>query len=339
MKAAITFRELEVPEAAEGMRLDRFLALRFADRSRSWIAKGIGAGQVRDEADRPLRRSSIVRMNQVLRLYLPGIAPSEPAPPCPAVIHEDDKLVVLDKPPGMIAHPAGTNFVWSLIRVAKDNWPAHRVDLVHRLDRHTSGVIVLTKELDANRFLKERLKAGRCRKVYLAIVKGWPSWDQITLTGPIGEGNDEVRLKRAVTPDGLSARTDVTVLGRREAADGRRISLVQCRIHTGRTHQIRVHLWTAGFPLLGDRLYGVPASVFLGFQDHGDTPELVARAGAERHALHAHSLSVGHPDGHELTLTAPMPADMAGWWNDPDSLAWDGAPVALPEPAREPALA
>src|SRR5690606_12610152 len=144
-----TFREIVVPEAAAGMRLDRFLAARFRDRSRSWLARGIRAGEVRDAADRPLRASARLREGQVVRLYVDGIAPTGDRPPLPPVLHQDDRVVVFDKPPGLLAHPVGTQFAWGLINLAREAWPGEELHLVHRLDRDTSGCIVLARDADA----------------------------------------------------------------------------------------------------------------------------------------------------------------------------------------------
>ncbi len=303
------FRELEVSATGAGMRLDRFLAARFVDRSRTEMALAIDQGQVCDEHDRPLRRSVTVRAGQTLRLYIPGIAPSEPPPPMPPILWEDDLLAVVHKPARMLAHPSGTKFAWSLIRAAKDHWPEHRIDLVHRLDRDTSGALLLTKELAANQKLKEDFKLGKAVKTYEALCQGSIPWDEQTLDGPIAAAGGSIRIEMAVRADGLPARTDVTVLGRRGA-----LTHVRCRLHTGRTHQIRVHLAQAGFPLLGDRLYALPRADAQRGLEEGWDDELIERAGAPRQALHAASLSFAHPDGGRLSVSVPMPSDMAGWW-------------------------
>lgn len=303
------FRELVVPERGGGMRLDRFLSARFLDRSRTEMAAAIDRGEVRDADERPLRRSATVRTGQVLHLYIPGIAPSSPPPPMPPVLWEDARLAVVHKPAGLLAHPAGTNFAWSLIRCAKDHWPAHRVDLVHRLDRDTSGALLLTKDLPANQQLKEAFKLGRAVKTYEALCIGEVPWDEAVLDGPIGAAGGPIRIEMAVRDDGLPARTDVRVLARRNG-----LTRVRCRLHTGRTHQIRVHLAHAGFPLLGDRLYALPQADALRGLEQGWDDELIARSGAPRQALHAASLSFEHPDGGRLSVCVPIPSDMASWW-------------------------
>jgi 23S rRNA-/tRNA-specific pseudouridylate synthase len=141
----VGYRELEVPPFGDGMRLDRFLAVYFHDRSRSWMNRGVREGLVRGPDERPLRPACRVRAGDTLRLYLPEIAPSAGAPPFPDVLYEDDRVIAIDKPAGLLTHPAGTRFAWAVISMAKQRWGSERVDLVHRLDRDTSGVLVLAR--------------------------------------------------------------------------------------------------------------------------------------------------------------------------------------------------
>jgi 23S rRNA pseudouridine1911/1915/1917 synthase len=311
-------RKIPVPERADGMRLDRFLARRFSDRSRAWFLKGIQKGEVCDDQDRPLRASARVRGGQILHLFLPGIAPDGPPPEMPPVVYEDEHVLVIDKPPGLLAHPTGTSFAWSVIGLARETWPGQDLDLVHRLDRDTSGCLVLSRDLETNRFLKRRFIEGDMEKHYIALVRGDVPWDQQTLEGPIGPKGGIIRIQMGVREDGQSARTDVTVLERKEA-----LSRVTCHIHTGRTHQIRVHLDAAGFPVLGDRMYGVPPEVFLRTLDHGPDEQVIRAAGAPRQALHAARLSFPHPDGHTVHVEAPTPRDMTRWWAHPEVLPLD----------------
>lgn len=312
------FRALEVPPAGNGLRLDRFLALRFPDRTRSAFARGIRDGLVTDDAGKPLRASTTVWAGQVLRLYLPGIAPATPPPPLPPILWEDDRLVVLDKPAGLACHPGGTAFVWAVVGLARERWP--RVDLVHRLDRDTSGVLVLSKEPSANAWLKAEFKAGRVHKEYEALVRGEPAWDHRVIDDPIGPAGGVIRIQMACRPDGLPAHTEVTVLGR---ANG--LGRVRCRIGTGRTHQIRVHLAQVGHGVLGDRMYGVPPEVFLDVWEHGVGLATMTASGAPRQALHARRIAFTHPGGGTIEVEAPVPADMERWWATPEVLPLDGS--------------
>lgn len=325
-----SYREITVHANGDGMRLDRWLAARFTDYSRSAFTRAIRQGLVRDRTGRVLDGAHRVREGDVLHLFVPGLAPSSGPPPFPDILFETSTVVVLNKPAGLLAHPSGNNFAYAVISLAKQRFVGERVDLVHRLDRDTSGALILTRNLRANQFLKEAVADGRVVKEYEAIVKGVVPWDERRLNGPIGAANGPIRVQMAVRDDGLPARTDVTVLER-----GPCHTRVRCRLYTGRTHQIRVHLAHEGFPLLGDRLYGVPADVFLHAQDHGADTTVLEAAGAPRHALHARRLVLPLEDGSTAEVVAPLPPDMVRWWRDPQVLPFDNA-GATGQPAEPP---
>jgi 23S rRNA pseudouridine1911/1915/1917 synthase len=324
------YRHLTIGPDTDGMRLDRWLSLRFVDRSRSYFARAIRDGLVRTDDERPLTCAHRVTEGLALRLYLPGIAPGTPPPPFPPILYEDRGLVAIDKPAGLLAHPSGSDWAWAVISLAKERYAGERIDLVHRLDRDTSGVLLLTRDLETNRRLKEAVKQGDVHKEYEALVKGRVPWDRRTLDGPIGPADGPIRVQMAVRDDGLPARTDVEVLER-----GPVLTRVRCVLHTGRTHQIRVHLAHAGHPIVGDRLYGVPPAVFLTIRDTGVDDAVIAAAGAPRHALHARRVAVPHPGapGGVLAVEAPFPADLARWWADPGVLPYD-RPVAGDAPGN-----
>jgi 23S rRNA pseudouridine1911/1915/1917 synthase len=327
------YREVPVGPGVDGMRLDRWLSLRFQDRSRSFFARALREGLVRDGSDRPLQPASRVRGGDLLRLYVPGFAPTSGPPPFPRILHEDDRLVAIDKPAGLLAHPSGSAFAYGVISLAKQRWPQARVDLVHRLDRDTSGVMLLTLDLEANRAVKQAVVRGEVHKEYEALVRGVVPWSSRTLDGPIGPENGPIRVKMAVREDGLPARTDAAVLARSEA-----LSHLHLVLHTGRTHQIRLHLAHAGHPVLGDRLYGVPPEVFLALREGGALRDTIAAAGAPRHALHSRRVTFPHPDGRTLTVEAPWPEDLRRWWERPEVLPFDGddpPPEGEEEPLEE----
>lgn len=317
-------RLLVVPARGTGMRLDRLLRAFFKDWSRNELVKGIKQGLVTDANGRVLRPSSVVRAGMTLHVGIPGIAPTTPPPDYPEIVFEDERLVVVNKPSGMMAHPAGSQFVWSLIGLSRTHWPESDMDLCHRLDRDTSGLLVLTKDKDANQYVKQAFKAGDVRKEYVALCKGTIPWDEQACLQPLGPGEGEIRVAQAVRQDGVAAETQVSVLERRGA-----LTKVVCRITTGRTHQIRVHLAHTGYPLLGDRIYGVEAQVFLHSLQHGADDWVRAQTGAPRHALHCAHMVVPHPDGSSLDVSVPMPADMNRWWNHPEVLPQDRASVDL----------
>jgi 23S rRNA pseudouridine1911/1915/1917 synthase len=221
-----------------------------------------------------------------------------------------------------------------VISLAKQRWPRARVDLVHRLDRDTSGVMLLTLDLHANRALKQAVVAGELHKEYEALVRGVVPWATRTLDGPIGPEEGPIRVKMAVRADGLHARTDATVLARRPT-----MSHVHLVLHTGRTHQIRVHLADAGHPVVGDRLYGVPHEVFLALRAGGSLRDTIESAGAPRHALHSRRVTFPHPDGERRTVEAPLPADLERWWEDPGVLPFDEDPPPDDDQSSPPSRA
>lgn len=312
-------RVVPVPDGGDGMRLDRFLAARFPDWSRSALARGVKQGLVATGDGRVLRASYTVRAGMELHLRIPGLAPTSPPPPLPPVLYEDERVVVLDKPAGLSCHPGGGNFEWAVIGLARERWPG--IDLVHRLDRDTSGVLVLAKDLDTNRFLKDRFKRAHPDKSYIALVRGHYDYRGV-IDAPIDYGDSVVRIKMAVVPGGPEARTTVEPGETRTAGDIT-LTRVRCTLHTGRTHQIRVHLAHTGAGIVGDRLYGVPPEVFLTAWETGVDDSVIERAGAPRQALHAHSLRFTLPGKQVVDVTAPVPEDMERWWADPSVLPMD----------------
>ena len=307
-----------VPERGAGLRLDRLLSAWFRDWSRTELVRGIKQGLVTDDSGRVLRPSSPVRAGQNIHISIPGLAPSEPPPPFPNILFEDDWVVVIDKPAGMVAHPSGSQFVWSLIALARMRWPDKEMDLCHRLDRDTSGVLVMTKDKEVNNEIKTSFKAGRVQKTYEAICRGEIPWDHQRCEAPLGPREETIRVQQGVRSDGLSATTDVDVLARQEG-----LTRVRCRIGTGRTHQIRVHLEHLGYSLLGDRLYGVPPEVFLHTLKNGMDEWTRNQTGAPRHALHCSEMSFPHPKGERVTVSASVPEDMERWWSKPSCLPHD----------------
>lgn len=310
------------------MRLDRFLARWFRAHSRSTLVRGIRAGQVQNPAGKELRPSTVLRAGDELHISIPGIAPTGPPPPFPPVLYEDEELIVIDKPAGLMCHPAGNSFTWAVIGLARARWPEEPIDLVHRIDRDTSGLLMLTRSLKANQWYKKFIQSPECTKEYLAITKGCPSWGRKTINGPIAKANGTIRIQMAVRPEGVAARTDITVIERNSSAD---LCLLRCRIHTGRTHQIRVHLASIGFPLLGDRMYGVPENVFLHAWKNGADESTFLATGAPRQALHCSRLRLQRPNGEWLELEAPLAEELARWWGEPERLPLDRAQQPSPE--------
>lgn len=303
-------RVLSINSRHAGRRLDAYLALRFSDWSRAAFSRWVRDGRVRSD-QRPLKPSSILREGEVLRITIPGIAPTTAAPPLPPVLHEDDDLLAVDKPAGLLMHSAGQKWAYGLVGIARDARPDCFMDLAHRLDRETSGVVMLTKTVDGNRAMKEAFQERRVAKVYNALVRGVPPWEEEICEAALGPARGStVELRRGPDTTGDTASTRFRVL-QRIGTGTRGYALVECLPLTGRTHQIRVHLETIGFPILGDKLYGQPDDIFLENLRVGPTDRVRAAIGFPRHCLHARSLLFPHPrSGQMLRVTAQLPADM-----------------------------
>ena len=298
--------DLHVQKVDEGRRADVWLRTRLPQLSRSQIVRLIRERRV-TSLSRPLKPSTTLQAGEVLQLRRPGLVPDSPPPPLPEVLYEDDRLLALNKPAGLLVHPAGPSFVWSLIAVARRNRPGVELQLGHRLDRDTSGVVVLGKDPASNRHLKKAFREQQVQKTYLAVCLGEPSWDYHHHQGPIGDDvSSEIRIKMGVTPDGAAASTEFRV--ERVLEGG---ALVSCRLHTGRTHQIRVHLDDLGHPLVGDRIYGQPDATFLHIFAEGFDDWALERVVIPRHALHAQELIVPHPDdGRPTRIFAELADDL-----------------------------
>ena len=301
-----TIRSIVVRTLGDGQRVDVYLTHRFPKFSRSQIKRMIREGEI----GRPsglIKPATTLFAGEELWVNAPELAPPGPPPPLPRVVHEDDRLLVVSKPSGMLAHPAGLTFTYGLVGIARAARPDHVVDLAHRLDRETSGINVLTKDKQANAFLKRPSSRSSPRRPTTpsstAAPTGRPAPSMArssTLLAP------RFRIRRGITEDGLTAKTDVRVLKRMG-----KLSLVSAKPQTGRTHQIRVHLESVGLPILGDKMYGQPDEVFLHHLDHGDGPLVRNATRFPRHALHAAAIEIPHPDGGTLTLEAPLEEDMA----------------------------
>jgi 23S rRNA pseudouridine1911/1915/1917 synthase len=227
----------------------------------------------------------------------------------PQVLYEDKRLLVLNKPAGLLVHPAGPSFVWSLVAVARRNRPGVELHLGHRIDRDTSGVVVLGKDSAANKHLKRMFREQRVDKSYWAICRGQPEWSVHHHRGPIGnDESSEIRIKMGVVAQGPPSSTEFRVLARLDGG-----ALLSCVLHSGRTHQIRVHLEDLGHPLFGDRIYGQPDATFLHIFAEGFDDWALRRVAFPRQALHAREMTVPHPDDDRpIRVVAPFPDDLVG---------------------------
>ncbi|MDV6374841.1 RluA family pseudouridine synthase [Deinococcus arenicola] len=186
----------------------------------------------------------------------------------------------------------------------------------HRLDRETSGLLVLSRDTDAARRFFTLFKTHLVGKSYLAIVRGTPEWDRHTLDAPLGDlglgAGNRVLMRQAVVPNGRPAITDFRVLERRAG-----YALIEAHPRSGRLHQIRAHLFHLGLPLVGDKIYGPERDAFLEFIEFGQTPELTARLGLPRQALHAARIAFPWA-GAQVAVEVELPGDMRGYWEGLD---------------------
>jgi len=298
-------REARVPESAAGRRFDAVLAELFPDFSRSRLAGWIRAGDVlldgRQVRPRdPVRGGEQVRLAARLAVETDAVAQDIPL----QVLHEDADVLVIDKPAGLVVHPGAGNADGTLVNALLHRDPAlaalPRAGIVHRLDKDTSGVMVVARTLQAQTALVEQLSAREVHRQYLAVVVG------ALVSGGIADApidrHPRDRIRMAVREDGRDAVTHYRLRERFRAH-----TALECRLETGRTHQIRVHMAHLKHPILGDPLYGGPLKLPKGASDG----LVAALRGFRRQALHAETLEFAHPSsGEAVRCSAPVPDDM-----------------------------
>ena len=296
--------ELTVRPAEAGLRLDRFVAARMRGLSRSRAAE-----LLRTRLLGPAKPGRRVRAGETYVFDYPAREKTEPDFPL-SIVYEDEHLIVVDKPAGQLVHPTRVsvrNTLIDILRALAGPDPAGRPTLVHRLDRETSGLLLVARGRETARRLGLMLHRREIGKLYLAVAEGRPDPPEGLIDRPIGPDPDSsVAVRRKVRPDGDPARTSYRVL-----ASGGGLSLLELRPETGRLHQIRVHLASIGHPLVGDKIYGPDEALYLDFVKRGWSAEHERRLGLRRHALHAAELFFTHPaTGGKLRLRAPLPADL-----------------------------
>jgi len=283
---------LLVPANADGIRLDRFLAEPLGSRARAQAL--IDAERVRvDGRVRPKRH--LLAPGEVVEAW-PEEKPEGPAPDADApfsVAYEDDFLLIVDKPAGVVVHPARGHWTGTLAQAlaahGADGGEKWRAGIVHRLDRDTSGLLVVARNEDVHRALKAELAARQIRREYLALVEGRPPARTGTVDAPIGRHRRDRKLMSIDTDAGREARTHFELEQLLPAA-----TLVRVVLETGRTHQIRVHMAAIGHPVCGDPQYGT-----------------VGLFGLRRQFLHAARLAFEHPvTGASLDVSSPLPDDL-----------------------------
>jgi len=309
--------EVEADVARE--RLDRLLARRLADLSRSRLKALIEAGHVRIGGRTMTDAGHRVNLGDRISVAVP-----EPEDPTPtgediplAVVFEDEHLIVVDKPAGLVVHPGAGNWTGTLVNALIAHCGdtlsgiggVRRPGIVHRLDKDTSGLLVVAKTDRAHAALSAQFadhgRTGPLERAYVALAWGTPARASFTVDAPL-DRDPHAREKIAVRSSGRHAVTHVTV---EDTFAGGLVSQVRCRLETGRTHQIRVHMAHAGHPLLGDETYG------RGFRTKAGKLGEPARAALDalgRQALHAAVLGFAHPaTGETMRFESPLPADLA----------------------------
>jgi 23S rRNA pseudouridine1911/1915/1917 synthase len=291
--------ELRVSRERAGLRLDRFLALELSDFSRSRLQALIEGGFVRLNAQAP-RARDLVRTDDLVELEVPPAEKIEAAAEAIplTILFEDDDLLVINKPAGMVVHPGAGNQEHTLVNALLSHCEVlsgiggkERPGIVHRLDKETSGCLVVAKNDTTHRELSRQFAARTVRKTYLALVAGRLRQQSGKVDAPIARHPvHRQRMSISKTSRGRSALTEYRVV-----RSGAEMSLVECELHSGRTHQIRVHLHHLGHPILGDKLYA---------------PRLAKEF--PRQMLHAWRLGFTHPRSEQsMQFEAPLPGDFA----------------------------
>lgn len=296
-----------VPDSAAGRRLDQVLAELFPEHSRSRLAGWIKSGDVLLDGARVRPRDAVHGGERIEVAAVDSVQTLAEAEDIPLhILHEDAHLLVLDKPAGLVVHPGAGNPGGTLLNALLHHDPAlerlPRAGIVHRLDKDTSGVMVVARTLEAHTALVAQLSARDVHRQYLAVVVG-ALVSGGTVDAPI-DRHPRDRLKMGVREDGKPAVTHYRLRERFRAH-----TALECRLETGRTHQIRVHMAHLKYPIVGDPLYGGSLRLPKGASD----ALVAALRGFRRQALHAQVLEFEHPvGGAPLRCEAPLPDDLLG---------------------------
>ncbi len=301
--------DVRLAPAHAGWRLDRALADAVPTMSRERLKALIRSGAVEAQGGRAVRDPAIkVRGGESLRVEVPEPAPAHnEAQDIPlTIVFEDEHLLVVDKPAGLVVHPAAGNLDGTLVNALLHHCAGKlsgiggvaRPGIVHRIDKDTSGLLVVAKTDVAHEGLAKQFAAHSIDRRYLAIVSGVPKASQGTIDAPLARSSAN-RKKIAIVEGGRGKRAMTHWKRLKVFKD---VALVECRLETGRTHQVRVHMASIGHPLVGDPVYGRSGKT------HG---KLLKELGFQRQALHAAELGFTHPvTKRALSFTSPMPPDM-----------------------------
>ncbi len=292
--------QVEVPQDRDGQRLDNFLSARLKGVPRSLIYRFIRKGQVRVNGGRA-KPSTRLASGDIVRIPPASTRANSTADIPPAVLellsgsvlHEKDGVMVIDKPAGMAVH-GGSGIRWGVIDVMRKLRPAKNIDLVHRLDRETSGCLMLALDGDALRMLNTQIKNDEIDKRYLCLLDGQMEQAVVDVNQPIASTKRSGERFMRVDPEGKPARTTFRHLDQYGAC-----SYAEAQLHSGRTHQIRVHAAWLGSPLVGDRRYA-----------SSDRHKHWKNHGVKRLFLHAHQLRFTLADGQQQLVNSQLPDDL-----------------------------
>ncbi len=340
-------RHFTVGEAFAGHRLDHYLKRMIPRLSRTKLQRIIRTQMLPVRGRRLKPHSRVAEGDHIVIRR-----PARPEPPCPrnlAVLYDDPDMMVIDKPAGLPMHVSAKFYFNTVTRVLSERFPGGGVQICHRLDRETSGILVVARGKEAAARLKGSFAAHRVRKTYLAVVYGNPPWPRgpgpgvpHSLERPMNDAGDHpdghpdaraddhiidlplglvadpdalISIRMEVRPDARPARTRVRVL----EVHGDH-ALVCCMPITGRQHQIRAHLAAAGHPIVGDKLYAHGDEAFAHYCDHGLGDDTLALFKLPRQALHAAALTVPHPTKNKLIrIVTDLPDDLREFLDGPGS--------------------
>jgi 23S rRNA pseudouridine1911/1915/1917 synthase len=312
-------RRFRVDEALAGQRLDHFLLRKIPRLSRTKLQRIIETALTRSSGGPTKPSASVMAKEEIVIRQR-----ARPEPPCPRwfdVLHDDPSVLVVDKPAGLPVHASAKFYFNTLTRLLLERYPDQPLQIAHRLDRETSGCLVIARGKAAAAWLKTAFCEKRVSKAYLAIVHGDPPWpdsdDGIdspahTIDAPlmlVAQDRVRVGVRMEVRPDGLASVTRVSVV--RRVGDR---TLVRCVPLTGRQHQIRAHLAWAGHPVVGDKLYAHGDEAFAEYCARGLTEELRIRFELPRQALHAAVITFPHPaTRRSMTIESSLPVELASY--------------------------
>jgi 23S rRNA pseudouridine1911/1915/1917 synthase len=309
-----------VPPEAAGQRLDVFVQAHLKRTSRTRTQAIIRASAF-DANGRPLRANDRMRAEQRVLLWR---APWDeaPVPTDITVLYEDEHLLAVDKPAHLPVHPTARYHHNTLIKLLQAARPGEFLSLAHRIDRETTGVLLVAKTVACDRALKRQLELrDEVDKSYVALTWGIPDGARVGARFRFAHALEldpnspyRVKMRPSTAPDALSAATSI-VVEERVTARGRTYARIRCDLETGRQHQIRVHLAMQGAPIVGDKLYGPDETCFARGADGTLTEADLLLLELPRHALHAQRMALRHPvTGARLVIEAPLPADLEQFW-------------------------